>query len=370
LKKFVLETRDPSLIQSDEFKDQTRVLVERGRTLVDNLRYRPEVEEFLDSADRLIENLKNDELVAELRERSGIVFEDLTYEDSAGNRQIDTQVLGNIRTALVPALADALKYIPIPRIEDSNIKREYSFDNVVLCGYDIVPENIFVHLESDSWVSVRELETESSRTRLVISLRNIRTELKDVQFYYKKKTFPKMADSGRATLRIGGRGASLTVTFLVDQRPGDNVAKFSSGKVDFHVDEMDIDYDRATLTHDILLPMITSLYKRTIVHKIERGVEKSLEKLVNDIGSRLSEVLMAPGNRFSKQVESLTDSVKQGELSQTYRKRQEKLEEKKQWERDERGGRGGGDGEDVDMEKNKNESLMTKTMSGAHFLLQ
>jgi hypothetical protein len=114
LKKFVLETRDPSLIQSDEFKDQTRVLVERGRTLVDNLRYRPEVEEFLDSADRLVENLKNDELVAELRERSGIVFEDLTYEDSAGNRQLDTQVLGNIRTALVPALADALKYIPIP----------------------------------------------------------------------------------------------------------------------------------------------------------------------------------------------------------------------------------------------------------------
>jgi hypothetical protein len=293
---------------------------------MDQLRYKPEVEAFLNSSDELLDNLKNDDLVSSLRERAGILVEDLSYVDTNGNRQIDTQVLGNIRKVIVPVLADSLKYIPVPRIEDSNSSREYVIENLVLCGYDVIPDNIFVHLESDSWVSVRELETECSRTRLVISLRNLRTEIKDIKFYYKRKSFPKMEESGLATLRIGGRGATLTITFRVDQKPGDPVARFTSGHVDFEIDHMDIDYDRATLTHDILVPMITGLFMGSIVHAIERAVEKNLGSVVNDIGIRLSEAVVGSEPRFNKQVESMTESVKEGEFSKRFRKRQEKLE--------------------------------------------
>jgi hypothetical protein len=293
---------------------------------MDNLRYKPEVENFLNASDELMENLKNDEFVSTLRERAGILLEDITYEDSQGNRQIDTQVVGNIQKVIVPVLADALKYIPIPKIEDANEQREYIVDNVVLCGYDIIPDNVFVHLESDSWLNIRELETERSKTRLVISLRNIRTELKDVKFYYKRKVFPKMEDSGLVTLRIGGSGATLTITFGVDQRPGDSVSKFKGGHVDFHIDDMDIEFDRATITHDILVPMITSLFKRNIIYSVERGVEDSLGEVVNDIGRRLSDALIGSGERLSKQFETMTESVKRGEFARKYRKRQEKLE--------------------------------------------
>jgi len=289
------------------------------------LRYKPEVEEFLNAADKLIENLKNDELISELHERAGILMEDLTFEDAEGNRQLDTECLGNIRKVIVPIIADAVKYIPIPTFEDSNPTREYIVENVVLCGYDVIPENIFVHLESDAWVSVKELETERSHTRLVISLRNIRMELKDVHFCYKRKSFPKMEESGRVTLRIGGQGAALTITFLVDQLLGDTAPRFTAGQVNFHIDDMDIEYDRATLTHDVLVPMITSLFKRNFIHSIERGVEKNLDSLVNGIGLRLSESLIGE-NRFAKQLESMAASVKHGEFSRRYRMRQEKLE--------------------------------------------
>jgi len=326
LRAYILDTKDSQHVRSDAFKQKSRDLIERGRRVADNVRYKPEVELFLDSCDDLMNNIKNDQLVTTLRERAGILVEDLTYEDTQGNRQLDTQVLGNIRKVIVPILADALKYIPIPRIEDSNTKREYVIENLVLCGYDVIPDNIFVHLESDSWVSVRELETERSKTRLVISLRNLRTEIKDIKFYFKRKQFPKMEESGIASLRIGGKGASLTITFKVDQMAGAPSATFTSGHVDFSVDQMDIDFDRATLTHDILVPMITGLFKRNIIHAIERAVEKNLGSVVNEIGLRLSEAVGGPEPRFVKQLASMTENVKQGEFSRRFRKRQEKLE--------------------------------------------
>jgi len=326
LKRFILETTDTEYVRSEEFKKKTREFVERGRRLMDQLRYKPDVEPFLDSANELVSRLKDDELVAMLRERAGILFDDITYEDAQGNRQVDMNVLSGIRKAIVPILADALKYIPLPRIEDSNYKREYIVENVVLCGYDIIPENIYVHLESDSWVNVKELETQRSKTRLVVSLRNIRTEIKDVSFFYKRKQFPKMEDAGRATLRIAGKGASLVLTFNVEQRLGDSVARFSGSSVNFNIEDMEIDYDKATLSHEILVPMITGLWKRDIIHSIERGVEKNLGGLVNEVGSRLSQSMSGSGNRFAKQLEQMTESVRHGEFSRRYRKRQEKLE--------------------------------------------
>jgi len=327
LKAFILETKDTEHVKTDEFKRSCRDLIDRGRILMDKLRYQSEVENFLNASDELLTKFKNDELVSELRKRAGILVEDLTYEDKQGNRHLDTQILGNIRRVIVPVLADALKYIPIPRIEDFNEKRDYVIDNLVICGYDVIPDNIFVHLESDSWVSVRELETQRSSTRLVLSLRNLRTEIKDIKFNYTRKQFPKMEESGLATLRIGGQGATLTITFQVDQKIGDTVARFSASHVDFNIDQMDIDFNRSTLTHDILVPMITGVYKRNLIHAIERAVEKNLGGFVNDIGPRLSEAVVGTQQHFTKQVESMTDSVKRGEFARTFQKRQEKLSE-------------------------------------------
>jgi len=263
-------------------------LVDRGRALMDRLRNKTEVEEFLNAGENLLNNIQNDQLVATLRERAGILVDDITYRDIQGNLHLDTNVLGNIRKVIVPVVADALKYIPIPRIEDKNDKREYVIENIVLCGYDVIPENIFVHLESDSWVNVKELETEKFNTSLIISLRNLRTEIKDIKFYYKRLQFPQMEESGVVSFRIGGRGANLTMGFRVDQFPGDALPKFTSSQVNFNITDMDIEFDRNTLSHDILVPMVSSLWKKNLIHAIERAVEKNLGGVVNDIGKRLS----------------------------------------------------------------------------------
>jgi len=311
-------------VMSKEFKARSRELAEEGRKIVEELKYADDVQSLMDKADLLIENIKNDDFVSALREKAGILAQDLFWEDKDGHPHLNTDALTNMRKSLVPVLADALKYIPIPRIEDKNAEREYTFDNIVLCGYDIIPENIQLRLESNTQVNVRELETDFSSTRLVVSIKRIRTEVKDVFFHYKRNVFPQMEDFGKVTVRLSGQGAELNITFNIRQEQNEKAPKFVNGKVNFAIHNMDIEFDKATLTHDVLVPMFTGLFKAQIVHGIERAVEKNLGKLVNDLGAKVHEGLNQP--RFNAQIQTMKDQVKLGEFATTYRRRQEKLE--------------------------------------------
>jgi len=146
-----------------------------------------DIQPFFDAADNMIENIKNDEFLQILRQQAGIIQSDISYVDSDGAVKVDTDMLGRLQNVLLPVLADALKYIPIPKIQSSDSKSEFWLDNIVICSYDIIPENIRFHLETDSEVSLRDLEHKTSNTHLVIHLDHLLTELKDVEFYYKKK---------------------------------------------------------------------------------------------------------------------------------------------------------------------------------------
>jgi len=189
-------------------------------------------------------------------------------------------------------------------------------------------KNIGVRLEYDSNMSLRELETTGSTTRLVITIKNIRTELKDLWFYFRRKTFPKVEEQGRVTVRLSGKGAVLTMTFNVKQESADKHLKFSDGSADFDIHKLDIDFDKSTLKHDILVPMLTGMFKGSIITGIEKGVERQLTKSINDVGARVTELLLgaAPTSRVSQQLDVMRERVKKGEFHSRYNKRHEKLE--------------------------------------------
>jgi hypothetical protein len=122
-----------------------------------------------------------------LRYHAGIVQSDLSYVDNEGKLQVDTDMLSSLQKVLLPVLADALKYIPVPKISSSDANQEFSLDKIVLCSYDIIPENIRFHLETSSEFSLQDIEVKGTHTFLVIQLNQMLTELKDVEFYFKKK---------------------------------------------------------------------------------------------------------------------------------------------------------------------------------------
>jgi hypothetical protein len=326
LKDFILKAKSENEVKSEEFRTRSKELARRGRELMRELKDQADLDPFLNSANDMIENIKNDEFLQILSQHAGIVQSDLSYTDSQGLLQVDTDMLSKLQSVLLPVLVDALKYIPVPKIYSNDHHREFWLDKVVLCSYDIIPQNIKFHLQADSEISLPDIETKGTRTHLVIKLEKLLTELKDMEFYYRKKTFPELEDHGRVTFRIKGNGAKLTFTYKLLQGPQDAVPKISQGYASFDIAEMEIDFDKSTLKHPLMVPMLTQLFKTQIRMEIERQVEQNLTRFMDQLGERLTTSLKEMNRPFHYGLEAAKKAVKSSQLAQVYEKRREKLE--------------------------------------------
>jgi len=326
LRSFILNARSEEEIRSIQYRERSKVLAYRGRILFQQLKEDADIDAFFDAANIMIENIKNDEFLQILRHHAGIIQDDLSYTDSTGKTQVDTDIIMKLQEVLVPVLADALKYIPLPRIESSNKKIDFWLDNIVLCSYDVLPENICFHIESDSEISLRDIESRGTQTNLVVKLNNIRTELLNLQFWIKKKSHPTLEDSGTVTFRIKGDGAFLALTYRLIQDRNETTPRISAGYATFDITKMDIEFDTSTIKHKILLPMLTRMFKSQIKKQIERQVEKNLNQFMAKLGDLMTNALGQMNRPFFTGLDVARKAVKSSQLGQVYERRREKLE--------------------------------------------
>jgi hypothetical protein len=326
LKELILSTKSKEEVQTESFKQKSKDLAHRGSELIKQLKDTNEVDEFLRAAEELVENVKHDEFVNLLYNQAGIVKSDLSCVDSEGNIQVDTNMISKLQSVLLPILADTLKYIPLPRIESSYPNRDFWLDNIVLCGFDIIPENIHIHLESDADISVKDIR-QGSRTRFVIRLDKLRTELKNMKFYYNKKTFPQLEDSGIVHFRIGGNGARLYIVFTIVQSATDPQPRLTEGYADFYIRNMEIEFDKTTIKHDVLLPMLTSWFKLQIRKEIEKQVEKNFTNVAQQLGERLTQALSELNRPLLSGIETAKKAIKESQIAKVAENRREKLAE-------------------------------------------
>jgi hypothetical protein len=327
LKTFVLKASSEEEIRSEEFRVQSKQLARRGRTMMREIKDDDDVQPFFDAADEMIENIKNDEFLQILRHQAGIVKSDISFVDPDGVVQVDTDMLGRLQSVLLPVLADALKYIPIPRIQSSDSKSEFWLDNIVICSYDIIPENVRFHLETDSDFSLRDMEHKSTNSHLVVQLDHLLTELKDVEFYYKKKSTPEFEEGpGRVTFREKGKGATLTLVYNVVQGPEDNAPRITEGYATFHISDMEINFDKSTLRHSVLVPMLTKVFKTFIKKQVEKKVEDNLSGFIKKLGVMLMKAMIKANKPFMSGIDAARRAIKNSAMAQVYEKRHERLE--------------------------------------------
>jgi len=236
-------------------------------------------------------------------------------------------MISNLQKVILPVIADSLKYIPLPRIGSSTQNQEYWIDNIVLSLYDILPDNLLFHIESYSNVSLKELQLKESKTHLIVELDHIITELKDIEFYFKQKSGIEISDSGRVSLQFKGKGASLRMIFTMLQESSDSVPRITEGYARFKISDMDIKLDRATLDHDILLPMLQKMFKVAIQSKIEREIENNLSDFLKKLADNLNTTLRTMNRKFGPPtLETAKQVLLNSPMAQVFDKRREKLE--------------------------------------------
>ena len=104
-----------------------------------------------------------------------------------------------------------VRYVPIPRIEYTDDSLDLVVENLTLQGRNLFPNIIEMEAHNFIKFSPYDAITDDYNHHLTLSLHQMQADMRDVAFYYRKKTgIPKMSDSGLADVLLGGEGLNVS----------------------------------------------------------------------------------------------------------------------------------------------------------------
>ena len=146
-----------------------------------------------------------------------------------------------------------------------------------MSGRNLFPNIVSVEAHNFIKFSPYNAIKDDSSHDFTLTFAQIQADMKDVAFYFRKKTgLPKITDSGLADVLLGGSG--LTVTARV-KSSNDPASVFIVKDVDVKVDTLK--FSIRDSKHDILYnavrPLATGLVKKQLQKAIEGAVRTGLE---------------------------------------------------------------------------------------------
>jgi len=224
------------------------------------------------NSQEIINSIMEDPLRQKLTSDAQILVQNFFNYDEKGTMQLNTELLNEMKSLIVPLLIEQLKWVPLPRIQGSNETYDYWFDNVVFSAPDLVPDQIHIRLASEGDFDVKNLQTDNFRTFIRVSAEGIKTTLNDVQFWFRRNTFPKTEDTGFATLDIT-QGNGIKVDLIISVSQGTD--PFQVRRVDVSIDGINLQV--ADTKHDWLYNTLSSLFAGVIKTRIEQGLKAGLQ---------------------------------------------------------------------------------------------
>jgi len=110
------------------------------------------------------------------------------------------------------------------------------------------------------------------------------------------------------------------------QGPADTVPRITEGYASFIISDVVIEFDKETLNHPVLVPMLTSVFKSQIRQSIEKQVENNLTGFIGKLGEMMTNALSQANRPILTGIELAKKAVKSTQLAQVYEKRREMLE--------------------------------------------
>lgn len=219
-----------------------------------------------------INNVINDpDLHAVYRDAKQILT-DLTVTEE-GEYVFNTQALNQLRLVLVSALIERMT-VQIPGFSGENDKMEYAVSNIYVTLRDIVPEAVKFKYKGFfdlSTVDLKDVGMEDSH-KMRLKLKSIYYHMTNIQFWVRRKTFPKIEETGTVDIDLGGKGLTLDVALKTAFADGGELYRVDSVKCKIHKLSMKLHETR----HDFLYNLALRLFKNKIRKRVERNIEEQV----------------------------------------------------------------------------------------------
>ncbi|KAJ1968714.1 hypothetical protein IWQ62_001074 [Dispira parvispora] len=325
-KLFVMRAlREPPFVDSRRFLDEANQLLDGHHALFDI--YAQHASDTVGQEMRALQRgFQEDPATAQWTGDLQKLLRDM-FCDAKGRPTVKTDLIRDAIQVL-PRLARAARYLPLPRIQYADEQFEYAVDNIVLSLSHIVPSDITLATRTnvdfgDYGKSLGDtIETKAHRARqrasrrrssgeisstsateeeedigmgdtshvVAFDIHNVVCIARNATFYYMKKAgFPKMADSGMADL-VMNESKGLDLHVVVRVLPGETKAAgnvVQVVKVDTRLRSIKLKLH--STRHDILYKVFSPVINSTMRKRIQSELKRHLRSFVEDINVRITQ---------------------------------------------------------------------------------
>jgi hypothetical protein len=266
---------DAGFVIEPDSNNQGNALRESGRKFYDD-KYKSHFDDLFSTVGNWFKAMGEDPLNKRFGEDWARLTRDLLF-DSEGSLKFKADLWSDIRKVILPTLVDKVGYIPIPRIEYTDDSLDLVVENLMLSGRNLFPNVISLEAHNFLKFSPYNAITDEQHHEFTFTFSQMQADMRDVAFYFRKKTGIKMTDSGLADVVLGGSGLSATLHLVSADKDKSSVFKVKHVLVKVDSLKFSIRDSKHDFLYKTLKPLATGLVKRQIQKAIADAITTGME---------------------------------------------------------------------------------------------
>jgi hypothetical protein len=274
IRKVLLE---PGYVLEPDCNTQANRLTDLGREYYD-VKYKMHFDNLFDSTSQWFKAMGDDPINQQFGEDWARLTRDLLF-DSEGALKFKPELWNDIRRVILPTLIEQVGYIPIPRIEYTDEGLDLVVENLTLQGRNLFPNIVAIDAMNHLKFSPYSAIDDDRRTHMKLELKQMQADMRDVAFYYRKKTGIKVKDRGVADVLLGGEGLSATIELVNTKRDKSSVFKVHAVNVKVDTLKFAIRDSNHDFLYKTLRPLATGLIKKQIEKAMKDALTTGFEYL-------------------------------------------------------------------------------------------
>lgn len=268
---------DAKWLETESFHEEAVDLISRGRTLSSKKQYLDRLILLGLQINDLLNSIKKDETLVDFQTSVNQLAKDFGIIGPQGQPDLIKMTTGidQLKMLLIPLIKKLLEDIPLAKMEFYSQELDMVIEDLFVNGGDILPEFVRMNFDNRLEADFRLKGNESAnRTRLWVEVRGIKPSFKHFKFWYQRKTFPKLEDTGMANLIFKGYGIRLVMIWELSAESGkETILKLKNCKCT--IDSIDIEVLEAK-KHSLLDKIGASILEGRLKRRISSAIENFL----------------------------------------------------------------------------------------------
>jgi len=310
LRQFIISSlRDPKFVQETDYVNRGSNIIERGRYLLLE-RYSDNTQRVADEAKAFNSALQDDALTSQWTSDFEALTEDLFLSED-GQPTIKFELLRDFNKIL-PVIGERLKYLPLPRIENSDEEYDYIFDNIVLYIAEILPSHLHASFTTD--INLGRDERDILQNTAFLEISKINADARNIAFYYKKKKgLINMMDVGLVDFSIPKNGLTIKLKILMnpptDKNQNLDIRVLEANTI---IDELKLRLHdtRHDFMYSVLTPLVEKRLKKQFANMITEKLVKNIDYLKENIIKVEAQVRHQVTDVARNKVKGMTGEIK------------------------------------------------------------